>query len=192
MTPDPRTLIHPPMPTGTIHDLHTPEALTTWLAALDTSDDLADLYGPDADALNEAATTALDDLDTLIHAARRILTTHHDNDEPNVRAARCHTCGYVTTNPTTIDLWEGYGDHDGATDACQNGHTAWTLPNGETHLVGPADWTPALPDPWRIVPADPNDHTYLHRPRRTHPRTGTPYVHAGPADPNDEASTPQP
>ena len=82
MTPDPATLIHPATPDGTLDDQTTPEALVTWLASLDTEDDLTDTYGTLSDTLDEARATALSDLDDLILAARRILTAHHDTGRP--------------------------------------------------------------------------------------------------------------
>jgi hypothetical protein len=49
--------------------------------------------------------------------------------------ARCLVCGYSTDDETTLELWNGYGDHIGPwTEACTD-HSLWVLRDGSVVVI---------------------------------------------------------
>lgn len=51
--------------------------------------------------------------------------------EPTLERAVC-ACGFVTTDPTALELWNGYGDHEGSAQLTdpQCRVSVWTLTDG--------------------------------------------------------------
>jgi hypothetical protein len=56
--------------------------------------------------------------------------------QPTIVRAVC-ACGYTSSDPTDLELWNGYGDHAAPGTIYDHGHrvTVWTLSDGATTVV---------------------------------------------------------
>jgi hypothetical protein len=61
--------------------------------------------------------------------------------ETTILMALCVTCGYVTDDESTVELWNGYGDHGGNHDDGDNGdESLWVLSDGTVaHVIDNPD-----------------------------------------------------
>lgn len=58
--------------------------------------------------------------------------------ETTILMALCVTCGYVTDDESTLELWNGYGDHGGTHD--DGDESLWVLSDGTVaHVIDNPD-----------------------------------------------------